>query len=99
NLALPEPLSSTKPLRLNYMYLNTGNQAATNARIYAHSYLTDDDPYLMTTSEQVWKEFADGVSKTREIPVEIQANIPFWSTQIPPYPVLTQPQIDNTRNN
>ena len=39
NKALPEPLATTHPLRLNFWWMDIGNESARNLRQFSHVYL------------------------------------------------------------
>jgi hypothetical protein len=96
NLALPEPLSENHPLLVNYMFLNTGNEAARKLREFSHVYIEYGNPDVPTTVEHVWQEFSTWMLQTDNLHLagkEMPFGIPYWATNERPWLVLTSDQI------
>src|SRR6202011_2536744 len=96
SLALPLPLSEKRLLRLNFMYLNIGNQEAKNDKLFAQSFLEYGNPVVLATVENVWAKFAQYIRDTDNKHLAgagMSFGIPFFSTNEPPYMTLTQDQI------
>jgi hypothetical protein len=94
--ALPLPLSDTRPLRLNFMYLNIGNQEAKNDKLFAQSFLEYGNPGVPATVENVWAKFSQYIRNTdnKHLPGGgMSFGIPFFSTNEPPFTTLTGDQI------
>jgi hypothetical protein len=104
NQALPQPLSETRPLRVNYQSLNIGNDDATKASSCARVYIQDGEPDRLFVVEDVWQHFTDWCrnNKLEETgPIskgEIPFGVPYWATNDAPYFYPTSQQIDQIKH-
>ena len=99
NTGLPEPLSTNRPLRLNYYYMNIGNGEARYQQ-FSRWYLEYGNPSLQTTIKNVWGKFSRWVSTTNSTHASgaLSFGTPYWTTAEGPDTTLTNDQIKDVRD-
>lgn len=102
NQALPVSLDIQPQLKLNYGFLNTGNDKARNYKTFARAYVEDGDPDQVITIEKVWKQFAawvvDHDSKMRTGDAITTDPRGFWGTTQGPYINVSQTMLPKIQN-
>lgn len=99
NKALPEPLSDRRPLRLNFLYENDGNEAAKTYLLFEHSWIVEGNPASAAVQNEVWQEFIEYMRKTKKLhsPAnDLEPDISYWSTSDPQ--PITNKQIESIKS-